>query len=142
MRANGLELRLLAYVQPLRAVLRAGKFIGHFSAENLRSSRSLLTAERYMALNEHVGVEGDLAWERREWSLAAEGPTFRFDTPDGGDVTLAGGYLQPAWFVKGDASNGLQLNAVAHRVNGPAPAQDSASARWVPLLLAQLQFKL
>lgn len=31
--------------------VRAGKFIGHFSTENLRSSRSLLTAERYMALN-------------------------------------------------------------------------------------------
>lgn len=257
--------------------VRAGKFIGHFSTENLRSSRSLLTVERYMALNsmfllpgldtqtgvllhgdglaggrlgwavgvyngngsasanrgedndakevqarltltpwpalsasvavdwtreaeqrlrlldlgfnEYVGVavEGerrgvgaDLAWSRGAWSVAAEGLGFRFDTPDGGDVGLWGGYVEPAWFASGDGAGGLQLllraetsrlvdgppaqadalfaltgganyhptgnarlqvNAVAHRVNGPASAQGFETARWIPVLLTQLQFK-
>lgn len=258
--------------------LRAGKFIGHFSTENLRSSRSLLTVERYMALNsmfflpgldtqtglllhgsglaggrlgwalgvyngngtastnhaenndakeiqarltwtaspeltasvaldwtreeaqrlrlldlafgEYVGVEvegrrvgvgADFALERGAWSFAGEALGFRFDTPVGGEAELVGGYLQPAWFVEGDGTGGVQLlvrgewaslrggpadaadalaavtlgasyhptgnarlqvNAVAHHVNGPAPARNVTEARWIPILLTQLQLKL
>lgn len=35
----------------------------------------------------------------------------------------------------------LQVNWIAHRVNGPAPEQGFDEARWVPILLAQLQLK-
>ena len=258
--------------------VRAGKFISRFSAENLRSSRSLLTAERYMALNsmfflpaldtqtgvallgsglaggrlgwevgvyngngqasanraedndakelqgrlvltpgtgldasvavdwtregsrrlrlldlafnEYVGVEvegerlgwtADVSWSRGPWSVASEVLSFTFDTPEGGEVGLRGGYVQPAWFARGDAGGGLQLllrgeraalvdrpagaadaltsltvglnwypsgnsrlqvNAVATRANGPAPSQGFTRARWLPLLLTQLQLKL
>lgn len=258
--------------------VRAGKFIGHFSTENMRSSRSLLTAERYMALNSmfflpgldtqtgillhgtglaggrlgyalgvyngngtastnraedneakevqmrltwspspeleasvaldwtreeaqrlglfdlafneyagvpvegrRVGVGGDVAWTRGTWSVAGEGLAFRFDTPSGPEVDLVGGYIQPAWYAYGDEAHGLQLllrgeiaslgngpddildtlvgltlgtnyhpsanarlqvNAVLHYADGPAPLQDFDGARWVPLLLTQLQFKL
>lgn len=53
--------------------VRAGKFIGHFSAENLRSSRSLLTAERYMALNSMFFLPG-LDTQTGSWSTGADWP--------------------------------------------------------------------
>lgn len=186
--------------------LRAGKFIGPFSAENLRSSRSLETVERYMALNSlfglpaldtqtglmlhgepgedygwgynlavfngngsavsqarednedkeiqakltygfgpgfdaglaldynrtgaqelsltdlgfvdyvsvpvegsRTGVGGHFAWIDDRWSLQGEGLYFDFDTPLEDHVGFYGGYLQPAYFLYGDSTRGLQL---------------------------------
>lgn len=138
------------------------------------------------------GVGGNLAWTRGETSLRAEGLAFRFEAPppspdpsdaeSGSDrVTLHGGFLQGGRFVRGGPGRGiqlvaraewarlgapanpdtntlagltagvnafphpngrLQLNAVLTRSTGPSAHQGFESARWMPMLLGQLQFKL
>lgn len=272
--------------------IRAGKFIGRFSAENTRSSRDLDTVERFMALNSmfllpaldtqtgamvhgegllgdrvgyslgvyngngsanvnvpennaakevqakvevalrpglqtavaldwtreleqtlelvdlgfntyaavpvkgrRIGAGGDISWERGDTSLRAELLGFRFRTPGaprsgpdgeeprdvGGNATFHGGFVQSARFLRGGPRRGLQIlargewvrldapaaadtdslhgitlglngfpdanarvqvNGVLTRSNGPSEHQGFETGRWMPMLLAQLQFKL
>ena len=59
--------------------------------------------------DERFGFGADVFWELGPWSFRAEGLAFRFETPDQGTVGLVGGFIQPAWFMTGDAQGGVQL---------------------------------
>jgi hypothetical protein len=51
------------------------------------------------------GVTADFAWKRGRWSLRGEG--LYFDYSDA-DAELGGGFVQAGYFVRGDATSGLQ----------------------------------
>jgi len=55
------------------------------------------------------GFGGDVFWERGPWSFRAEGLAFQFDGVNEGEVGLYGGFIQPAVFVSGDKTGGVQL---------------------------------
>ena len=55
------------------------------------------------------GIGGDLHWSGGDWSLRAEAMGFRFDAVAEDEVALYGGFLQPAWFLSGNDSQGTQL---------------------------------
>jgi hypothetical protein len=70
---------------------------------------------------QRIGFGGDAFWESGPFSVRAEGLAFRMDldrNPPGGiafenvaghNVSLVGGYLQPAVYLWGDHSRGFQL---------------------------------
>lgn len=66
------------------------------------------------------GLGGDVHWERGPWSVRAEGLFFRFDTPEGDDADLAGGFIQTTRFIDGDEHGGTQalLRLETSRLNG------------------------
>ena len=71
-----------------------------------------LAFDRYVSVpveDRRVGVDADLYWERDRWSVRAEGVAFRFDSPDDDHADLIGGFVQPAYFLSGNRSKGLQL---------------------------------
>jgi hypothetical protein len=55
-----------------------------------------------------LGVSGDALWEAGRWSLRSEALFLRFAAPDHERVSLVGGFLQPAVFLRGDKSSGIQ----------------------------------
>ncbi len=56
------------------------------------------------------GIEGDLFWQRGDWSFRAEGLAFRFNTPgDADEAELYGGFVQPAYFLSGTDQKGVQV---------------------------------
>ncbi|MGH7884909.1 MAG: porin [Thermodesulfobacteriota bacterium] len=60
---------------------------------------------------DRIGFGGDVFWQNGPYSFRAEGLIFRFDSPDEGSfgAGLAGGFLQPAYFIYGNESKGLQF---------------------------------
>jgi len=56
----------------------------------------------------HVGIEGDLYRHDGPWSVKSEWLSFRFPSPAVAGVALAGGFVEEAYFLRGDASGGLQ----------------------------------
>ncbi|MEQ8969725.1 MAG: porin [Coleofasciculus sp. C1-SOL-03] len=75
---------------------------------------------RYVSVpieGERFGVSSDLFWEKGRWSFRTEGLAFWFDSPTGSDVGLYGGFIQPGYFLSGDANGGVQAllrGEVAH----------------------------
>ncbi len=65
------------------------------------------------------GAEVDFLWEPGRFSLRGEGMHFNFK---GADLKLTGGFIQAAYFLKGDAGGGLQpLVRIEHaELNGDA----------------------
>ncbi len=66
---------------------------------------------------ERLGFNADVFWEKNRWSFRSEGLAFLFDSPSGETVGLYGGFVQPAYFITGNSSQGLQAlvrGEVAH----------------------------
>jgi phosphate-selective porin len=71
-----------------------------------------LAFNRYVAVpveDRRVGMNADVYWEQGPYSFRAEGVAFRFDSPMQDNVDLFGGFIQPAVFVRGGKTDGLQL---------------------------------
>ena len=92
----------------------AGIAADYSREENQSLALADLAFNQFVAVeveDERIGFGADVFWERGPWSFRAEGLAFRFDTPDQGTVGLIGGFIQPAWFVTGDALKGVQILA-------------------------------
>ena len=92
----------------------AGVAVDYSREENQLLALADLAFNRFVQVeveDDRVGFGADVFWERGPWSFRAEGLAFRFETPDQGNVGLVGGFVQPAWFVTGDAQGGVQLLA-------------------------------
>jgi len=55
-----------------------------------------------------VGIGGDLHYRAGPLDVRAEGLWFQFEDLAGEDVDLIGGFVQAAWWFRGDSSGGLQ----------------------------------
>lgn len=66
------------------------------------------------------GVGADFLWHSGSWSLRGEGLFFRFSGRDEDRAELAGGFIQPAWFSRGDENGGTQwlMRAEVSHING------------------------
>lgn len=85
--------------------------------------------------------------------LAQQGSPTAGVHPDGGGAFIRGDRDGPTATADGlsaltlgtnyhpTGNSRLQVDMVAHRVNGPAPGQGFDGARWIPILLTQLQLK-
>ncbi|MEE9252056.1 MAG: porin [Thermodesulfobacteriota bacterium] len=92
--------------------LTAGVAFDYSKEREQTLSLSDLGFDRYVSVTiegKRIGIGGDIFWRRGPYSFRAEGLVFYFDSPQGDDVGLLGGFVQPAYFIFGDSLGGLQL---------------------------------
>lgn len=114
-----------------RHFLRAGKFITPFSTENTRSSRSLDTVERYLALNAMFSLPAlDVQFGPMLWGYLDKGQRFTYFAGVWNGNASAG-----AGVVSGQRGN-------ARDNNGDKEIQGRLNARWTDALTTGVAFDL
>lgn len=92
--------------------LNAGLAFDYSREEEQTLSLADLAFNRFVSVpvtGDRYGVGGDVFWENGPLSLRSEWLYFQFDSDIESDVSLWGGFVQPAWFLTGHRSGGLQL---------------------------------
>ena len=116
---------LVAKVTYARAGFSAGLGLDYSRERSQLLSLTDLGFSNYLSVpvsGKRMGIGADAYWEQGRWSLRTEGLAFRFDvdrTPPMGiaglvstndrSATLTGGFVQPAVYLRGNRTQGMQL---------------------------------